>query len=153
MNTAANNTPAARHKARHFAVQGVYQWQLNQTEPDEIYREFCDDNDMRYVDLEYFQLLLQRVTAEAPQLDANFSDHLQGHGLDELDPVTLAVLRIANFELQHRIDIPFKVVISEAVGLAKKFGAADSHKFINAVLDKVAVNCRKVEVDAEARTR
>ncbi len=139
-------SPAARHKARHFAMQGVYQWQMTQVKSEEIYQEFCDDNDMRHVDLVYFKELLQKVVEQRDELDESFVEYLQGRNLQELDPITLALLRVATYELQGRIDIPFQVVISEAVGLAKKFGAADSHKFVNAVLDKMALKYRAVEM-------
>lgn len=143
-----NTTPATRHKARHFAMQGIYQWQLGRAEPDDIIREFHDDNDMRHVDVDYFSELLRSVIAQSKELDQSYAEFLQDRTLAELDPITLALLRIASFELQHRIDIPFKVVISEAVGLARKFGAADSHKFINGVLDKMAVKYRQLEMNA-----
>ncbi len=139
-------SPAARHKARHFAMQGVYQWQMTQVKSEEIYQEFCDDNDMRHVDLVYFKELLQKVVEQRDELDESFVEYLQGRNLQELDPITLALLRVATYELQGRIDIPFQVVISEAVGLAKKFGAADSHKFVNAVFDKMALKYRAVEM-------
>ena len=148
MTAATNVTPAARHKARHFAMQGVYQWQMSGALPDDIFREFCDDNDMRHVDVDYFQELLHKVIFQADELDQSFVNYLQDRSLAELDPITLAVLRLASFELQQRIDIPFQVVISEAVSLAKKFGAADSHKFINAVLDKLANQYRQLEINA-----
>ena len=150
-NTATNITPAARHKARHYAMQGGYQWQMSKADPEEIYREFCDDNNMRHVDVEYFNELLNKVIQQRDELDQSYVEFLQGRELNELDPITLAVLRIASFELQYRIDIPFKVAISEAVSLAKKFGAADSHKFINAVLDKMAAKFRQLEVSAQVK--
>ncbi len=153
MNTATNATPAARHKARHYAMQGVYQWQMSKADAEEILREFGEDNDMRHVDVEYFNELLHQVIRQATELDQSYSEFLQGRVLEELDPITLALLRIASFEMQHRIDIPFKVVISEAVGLAKKFGAADSHKFINAVLDKLALKYRQLETQAQANEK
>lgn len=142
-------TPAARHKARHFAMQGVYQWQMSGASPKDIAREFSDDNDMRHVDTDYFKELLDKVIAQANDLDESFAGFLQDRTLSELDPITLSLLRIASFEMQNRIDIPFKVVISEAVGLAKKFGASDSHKFINAVLDKLAQQYRALEVGSQ----
>lgn len=143
--TQRDPTPARRHKARHFAMQGVYQWQMTDAKAEEIYQEFCDDNDMQHVDLVYFKELLKNVVDQVEELDEAFNEYLQGKSLIELDPITLALLRIATFEMQKRIDIPFKVVISEAVGLAKKFGAADSHKFVNGVLDKMALKYRALE--------
>jgi len=147
MSASSNITPAARHKARHFAMQGVYQWQMSKAEPAEIFREFCDDNDMSHVDVDYFDALLQNTIRQAENLDQEYREYLQERELNELDPITVAVLRIGSYELQQRIDIPFKVVISEAVGLAKKFGAADSYQFVNAVLDKLAMKHRALEIN------
>lgn len=139
-------TPAARHKARHYAMQALYQWQLSDMAPHTIAQEFREDNDMTHVDVEYFEELLNSVVKQHEELDASYSDYLQDRSLTELDPITLALLRIGSYELKHRIDVPFKVVISEAVGLAKKFGAAESHKFVNGVLDRSAETLRAVEV-------
>ena len=139
------STPAQRHKARHFAMQALYQWQLTGLEPQEIIKQFEADNDFSHVDIDYFKELLSQVARNAASLDETFEAYLQERSLAELDPITLALLRMASHELVHRIDVPFQVVISEAVTLAKKFGAADSHKFINAVLDQSAARLRAVE--------
>lgn len=142
------STPAQRHKARHYAMQALYQWQLTGLEPREIIQQFKADNDFSHVDVGYFEELLSQVARNASSLDETFQPNLQDRSLAELDPITLALLRMASYELVHRIDVPFQVVISEAVTLAKKFGAADSHKFINAVLDRCATRLRTIEKQA-----
>ncbi len=141
-------SPAARRKARHYAMQALYQWQMAGSSLNAIEAEFRTDNDMSKVDVDYFQELLHKVPNCLTELEAAFSPHLQERSLDELDPITRALLRLACYELKYRLDVPYKVVINEAVSLAKKFGATDSHKFINGVLDHTAVELRAVEVQA-----
>src|SRR5690606_18254759 len=141
-------SPAARRKARHYAMQGLYQWQLSKLEPREIIRQFREEYDMRHVDRAYFEELVTNIPARAEDLDKSFAGLLRDRSLTDLDPITLSLLRIAIYEMSSRIDVPYKVVINEAVSLAKKFGATDSHKFINGVLDKAAVTHRPLEVQA-----
>lgn len=139
---------AARSRARHFAMQAIYQWQMTGNALNVIEAEFHTDNDLSKVDKPYFHEIFHGVAAQATELDSHFVDHIRGMSLDKLDPVTLALLRLASFEFKNRVDVPYKVVINEAVNLAKKFGAEDSHKFINGVLDKVARELRAVELSA-----
>ena len=113
----------------------------------DIEAEFRADYDFNHVDLEYFQALLHDIPACVDELDAAL-EPLLDRRLDELDPIERTVLRMGMFELTRRIDVPYKVVINEEVALAKKFGATDSHKYINGVLDKAARQLRKVEIDA-----
>lgn len=138
-------TPAARRKARHYAMQGLYQWQMSKLEPKTIAREFQDDYDMSHVDVAYFEELLNAIPTQVDTLDAVFETYLQDRSLAELDPITLALLRLATYELMQRVDVPFRVVINEAVSLAKKFGSTDSHRFVNGVLDRTATQCRPLE--------
>lgn len=142
-------SPAARRKARHYAMQAIYQWQMAAAPINQIEAEFHTDNDMSKVDVTYFRELLHGIPKQLSELDDAYSPFLQGRNRDELDPVTQALLRLATYELKQRIDVPYKVVINEAVSLAKKFGAADSHKFINGVLDRAAATLRAVEVSAD----
>ncbi|SMF23329.1 NusB antitermination factor [Alteromonadaceae bacterium Bs31] len=137
---------ATRSRARHYAMQAIYQWQMNDSPLNTIEAEFHTDNDMSKVDTEYFHEIFHGVAADKTVLDKSFEPYLKGLTLDKLDPVTLALLRQACYEFKNRIDVPYKVVINEAVNLAKKFGAEDSHKFVNGVLDKVAVDLREPEV-------
>ncbi len=138
-------TPAARRKARHYAMQGLYQWQMAGANLGAIEAEFRTDNDMANVDVDYFHELLHGVPQYLSEVEEVFIPHLQERSSDELDPVTQALLRLACYEFKYRIDVPYKVVINEAVSLAKKFGAAESHKFINGVLDKAANDIRSIE--------
>ena len=111
----------------------------------DIEAEFRVDNDFRHTDGEYFSALLRGVTADVESLEMLFAPALD-RALDELDPIERNLLRLGTFELRDRIDVPYKVVISEAVALAKKFGATDSHKYVNGVLDKIARDLRTVEL-------
>jgi|SRR5690606_18540656 len=146
-------SPAQRHKARHYAMQALYQWHMSKLGPRDIARQFREEYDMTHVDTDYFEELLQSISRQADELDAAFADFLQDRSLDEVDPVTRALLRMGSYELLRRIDIPYQVVISEAVSLAKKFGATDSHKFVNGVLDRMAAKHRTVEVKAKNGAR
>lgn len=150
MNKQARNTLAAeRHKARHYAMQALYQWHMAEAPINQIEAEFRTDYEFEHVDLEYFQALLHGVPASVTELEAVFEPMLD-RKLDDLGPVERSLLRMGTWELQQRIDVPWKVVINEAVSLAKKFGATDSHKYINGVLDKVARQLRKAETEADS---
>jgi len=138
-----------RHKARHFAMQGLYQWQLSATEANEISAQFNVDFNMKGTDQDYFLELLKGVQYSVKELDSILLPFTDARQLDHCDPVTHALLRIATYELKNRVDVPYKVVINEAVNLAKKFGPEESHKFINGVLDQVAKQLRKVELAAQ----
>lgn len=148
MSKPARNTLAAeRRKARHYGMQALYQWHMAGASLSDIEAEFLADYDFSHVDLEYFQALLHQVPASVDELDAAI-EPLLDRKLDQLDPIERTLLRMGMYELTHRIDVPYKVVINEEVALAKKFGATDSHKYINGVLDKAARELRKVEIDA-----
>jgi len=148
MNKPVHKTLAAeRRKARHYGMQALYQWYMAGASLNDIEAEFRADYDFSHVDLEYFQALLHGVPACVDELDASF-EPLLDRKLDDLDPIERTLLRMGTFELRERLDVPFKVVINEAVALAKKFGATDGHKYINGVLDKVAHQLRKVETEA-----
>ena len=140
---------AKRRKARHYAMQALYQWKMSQSSLNKIEAEFRTDNDFSKVDSEYFAELIHEVPAHLDELDAAIAPTLVDRAIEEVNPVELALLRMSVYELKARIDVPYKVVINESVSLAKKFGAEDSHKFVNAVLDKVAESFRTVEVAAE----
>jgi len=148
MGRAAHNPLAAeRRKARHYGMQALYQWYMTGADVAAIEAEFRADNEFTHVDLEYFQALLHGVPACVDELDATLAPLLD-RKVSDLDPVEHTLLRMGVFELGQRIDVPFKVVINEAVALAKKFGATDGHKYINGVLDKAARQLRSAEVDA-----
>ena len=139
---------AKRRKARHYAVQALYQWKMSGSALNQIEAEFRTDNDFGKVDGEYFHALLHGVPQQLADLDAAITPVLTDRRLDEVGPVEIALLRMAVYELKECIDVPYKVVINEAVALAKKFGATDSHKFVNAVLDQLAEKFRALEVQS-----
>ena len=141
-------SPATRRKARHYGMQAIYQWQMTGTEPHIIEAEFRTDYDMTHVDTNYFHELVVKIPTQAEALDAQYETFLQGRNLEELDAITKALLRLATYEFIYRLDVPYKVVINEAVSLGKKFGATDSFKFINGVLDQLATKLREVEFNA-----
>jgi N utilization substance protein B len=141
-------SPAARRKARHYAMQALYQWGMTSAALNAIEAEFHADNDMSKVDVDYFREILHGVPRRLTEIDDAYRGYLKEREQSELDPITQALLRMSTYELVARIDVPYKVVINEGVALAKKFGATDSHKFINGVLDKVAAEFRAVEFKA-----
>ena len=143
-----NALAAQRRKARHFGLQALYQWTLSGASATDIEAEFRVDNDFQHTDGEYFSAVLRGVTADVKAIEELFSPALD-RALDELDPIERNLLRLGTFELRDRIDVPYKVVISEAVALAKKFGATESHKYVNGVLDKIARELRTVELAQE----
>ena len=139
--------PSQRRRARHLLVQALYQWQLSGSSVIAIEAEFYTDNDMSKVDTEYFGELLHGIPKKLGDIDGAYSCHLD-RDADDLDPVSTALLRIGCYELLYRVDVPYKVVINEAVNLAKKFGPTDTYKYINGILDKVAASSRAVEIKA-----
>ena len=143
-----NTLAAQRRKARHFGLQALYQWTLSDASLVDIDAEFRVDNDFRHTDGEYFQALLRGVMEDVESLEALFSPLLD-RALDDLDPIERNLLRMGTFELKERIDVPYKVVINEAVSLAKKFGATESHRYMNGILDKVASELRTAECAKE----
>ena len=134
--------PSERRKARHCATQAIYQWQMTQANVGDIEEQFKIDQDTKGVDLSYFRDLLFGVAVHCNELDTVFSPFLS-RPLEEVDMVDKAILRLATYELTRRDDVPPRVVINEAIELAKAFAADDSHKFVNGVLDKVIKTLNK----------
>lgn len=139
-----------RHSARRLAMQAVYSWQLAQRPLLDLLSDFRSDIDFPKADAEYFDELVSAVVGKAAELDVLLEPHLD-RSTDSVDPVEKAILRVATYELKNRMDIPYRVVLDEAIGLAKKFGGTDGHKFINGVLDKLVVDLRSLEKTAEKR--
>lgn len=127
--------PSPRRKARELAVQAVYSWQLSQNAVADVELHFITENAKRRFDTAYFQLLFRGVITSLSEIDSAISPHVD-RPFAEVDHVEKAVMRVAIFELTHCQDVPYKVVINEAIELAKAFAADDSHKFVNGVLDK-----------------
>lgn len=148
MGDAAPGVKGSRHKARRSAVQALYQWQLTQQRPNEIETHFLSDDTLEQVDLEYFHHLVREIPAHLAALDAQLAPHVD-RGIAEIDPVERAILRLGAFELEFHPEIPYRVVLNEAIELAKTFGAEHGHKYVNAVLDRVALKVRTHEVGAK----
>ena len=134
----------ARSVARRLAMQAIYQSQLNAQPWQDLHRQFLANEDMPRADSEYFRELVEQVCGSRELLDADLAA-LVDRPPKDLDPVEHAILLIGLYELKARNDIPFKVVINEGVGLARRFGATDGHKYVNAVLDRAAAQLRAVE--------
>ncbi|RDV29383.1 transcription antitermination factor NusB [Alteromonas aestuariivivens] len=135
---------SARRRAREIALQGIYSWQMSKNPVEQIELSLATSNDMQKVDMVYFQGLLRGVVKQADVLDASIKPYL-GRLPEELDPIEKAILRLATFELTERMDVPYRVIINEAIELAKSFGAEESHKFINGALDKAVRTLREHE--------
>lgn len=135
---------AWRKRARDLLVQALYQWQLGGAKVEQIEAEFRADNG-RKTDWEFFHHALSHIDAHAITLQQLFLPHLDRE-LEQLDPIETGLLYLGSFELSQRIDVPYRVVINECVELAKKYGASESHKYINGVLDRIARQLRPVEL-------
>jgi len=135
---------AAKRKARRFAVQGVYEWQMSHNPVHEIEARTRVENAMHKVDLNYYHELLTQIVADYEALDALLIPVLDRE-FSALDGVELATLRLGAYELRQHLEIPYRVVLDEAIELAKHFGGADSHKYINGVLDRLANSLREAE--------
>jgi N utilization substance protein B len=139
--------PAARSRARRRALQAVYAWQMSGNPIARVIDEFRHEQDMEIADVEYFEDLVRGVDTHCGELDAALAPHLDRE-IDRVDPIERAALRIGAYELRHRIDVPYRVVINEAVEVAKRFGTEYGHTYVNGVLDKLAAEWRKAEFDA-----
>jgi len=145
-------TARARSLSRKLAMQALYQWQLTGQSAAELRNQFAGEDGYADADGEYFVELLLGVTGAIESLDAELGA-LIDRPVAQLDPVERAVLLIGIHELVHRLDVPYRVVINEGVDLARRFGATDGHKFVNAVLDRAARKLRATEQAAAAGTR
>lgn len=130
------NKVTMRRKARRLALQAVYQWQMTAAATKDIEAEFCEFNDVNKFDVDYFKILLQGVIDFQARIDDEIKSVLD-RPMSDLNPVELAALRIAGYELFYQREIPYKVVINEALELTKTFGSADGFKYVNGVLDKI----------------
>lgn len=136
--------PAARSRARRRAVQALYAWELGGNPMRRVIDDFRHEQDMQVADLEYFEDLLRGVERHCAELDAGLAPYLD-RDIERVDPIERAVLRLAAYELKHRLDVPYRVVLNEAVEVAKRFGAEQGHTYVNGVLDKLAHAWRTVE--------
>jgi len=134
----------ARSRARRRAAQALYAWQVGGNPMREVIEEFRHEQDMEIADLDYFEDLLRGVEKHCAELDAGLVPWLD-RDMAQVDPIERAVLRLAAYELRHRPDVPYRVVLNEAVEVAKRFGAEHGHTYVNGVLDKAAREWRGAE--------
>jgi N utilization substance protein B len=134
----------AKTLARRAAVQAIYQWQLTSLDLSEIERQFIEEHALGKAETPYFKELLHRIPEHMGQIDEvlrEFADR----SIADIDPVERAILRIGGYELLIKPEVPYRVVLNESINLAKDFGAAQSHKYVNGILDKIARKHRSLE--------
>jgi N utilization substance protein B len=136
--------PRARSVSRKLAMQALYQWQINSQPWQDLHQQYLDSEDMERADHEYFRDLVEHISAQRDELDAAIAPSID-RPVKDLDPVEHAILLLGAYELKARPDVPYRVVINEGVELARKFGGTGGHKFVNAVLDRMAGQLRASE--------
>lgn len=141
---------SARRRSREFAVQGLYQWQINAADPTLIAADLMQAKGFAEADEKHFRAMLHGVIADVEALRTQIGECID-RPIRELSPVEHAILLLGTFELKHHLEIPYRVVINEAVELAKTFGGTDGFKYVNGVLDKLAPQLRAIET-GESKT-
>jgi len=143
---------AARRRAREFALQGVYQWLLSGNSVAMIEDHVSEAGGFEKADLAFFRRVLRGTVDQADALREAFAPFIH-RGVEELSPVEHAILLLASYELKNDIETPYRVVINEAIELAKEYGGTDGHRFVNGVLDRLAAGLRSIEVEAARKAR
>jgi N utilization substance protein B len=144
------NPVSRRGLARRLTIQALYQWLVNESSPESLLRQFAEQPEgLGRADGDYFATLLRGTVSAGDELAEALIPHLD-RPIDQLDPVEHAVLLLGAFELMHEPEVPWKVVVNEAVNLAKLFGAEDGYKFVNGVLDRLARGARSMEIAGQA---
>jgi N utilization substance protein B len=149
MSNSETKGPGARTRARELMVQALYQKQIAGHSTAELVAQFREDAAYARVDQAFFDEIFPEISNGQSELEVRIADIID-RPLDQLDPIELSILLIGVYELEARIDIPYRVVINEGVNLARRFGATESHKYINACLDGAAQSLRAIEVQANA---
>lgn len=135
---------AARTRARRRGLQAIYAWEMGDRPMAGVIVQFKTEQDMGVVDVAFFEDVLKGVEAHCEELDAGLTPHLD-RTVEEVDPIERAALRLGAYELKYRPDVPYRVILNEAVEITKRFGAEHGHTFVNGVLDKLANDWRAVE--------
>ncbi len=143
--TGGNRGARARVRARRCAVQALYQWQMAGQDPRDILKEFVADRELINVDMDYFQRLTRGIPASVDVLEADLRSVVD-RKLEELDPIERAILLIGAFEMRYCVEVPWRVVINEAIELEKMFGAEQGHRYVNTAVDRLARAIRPTEV-------
>lgn len=142
--------PAARSRARKRALQAVYAWQVGGRAMRDVIEEFAHEQEREFADLGYFQDLLLGIEQHVGEIDSALLPFLD-RAVEQIDPIERGVLRLAAYELLHRIDVPYRVVINEAIETTKRFGADHGHTYVNGVLDRACAAWRTAEFNAARR--
>ena len=137
----------ARGKARRFAIQAIYQWQMTGDSVTDIKQQFFDDNNFSLIDADYFYELVSGVVSSISEIDPLLEKYMP-RSIESIDHVERAIMRIATYEFLRRLDVPYRVILNEAISITREYCAENSHTFVNAVLDKVAGEVRQIEVQA-----
>ncbi|MBE9560148.1 MAG: transcription antitermination factor NusB [Proteobacteria bacterium] len=137
----------ARGKSRRLAMQAIYQWQMTGDNISDIKQQFFDENNMAKLDTAFFSEMVSGVASSISELDPLLEKYMS-RTVESVDPVERSILRLATYEFINRLDVPYRVVLNEAVTITKEFCAENSHTFVNAVLDKVAKEIRHIEVQS-----
>ncbi len=148
MNNTIKPSPAARHKARCLLIQALYQWQINPLPIIDIATEFLSYHADAKIDLNYFNDVLQGIVEHFEALDQLLHPYLD-RPINEVSPIEKNILRLGAYELAYRPDLPYRIVINEALRLTKTYGGSDGHKFVNGILDKLADQLRSLEKQTE----
>lgn len=138
-----------RRKARKLALQAIYQWQYTNCSVDQLVQQYLETANPKKVDIEYFSELVTNTIRNMAEIDQQLVPFLD-RDVTSLNPVVLAVLRLSVCEFLYRLDVPYKVVINEALELTKTFGSDDGYKYVNGVLDTIAKNLRSTEIKANS---
>jgi len=138
---------SSRRRSREFALQGLYQWQLAGTDPQTIAQQLGEAQGFDKIDTDYFRLLLAGAIAGAPEMEQRIAPLLD-RAYKSLSPVERGILLLAGYEFLHCPEVPYRVIINEAIELAKSYGGTDGYKYVNGVLDKMAAQLRAPEVQA-----
>ena len=137
----------ARGKSRRLAMQAIYQWQMTGDNISDIKQQFFDENNMAKLDSAFFSEMVSGVASSISELDPLLEKYMS-RKVESVDPVERSILRLATYEFINRFDVPYRVVLNEAVTITKEYCAENSHTFVNAVLDKVAKEIRHIEVQS-----
>ncbi|WP_267222466.1 transcription antitermination factor NusB [Dyella silvae] len=135
---------AARSRARRRALQALYAWQISGSHMNAVIEQFRHEQDMEVADLEYFEDLLHGVERHVEVIDDALKPYVDRE-VGQIDPIERAALRLATYELKYRPDVPYRVIINEAIEVTKRFGADHGHSYVNGVLDKLAAVLRSTE--------
>ncbi|MET0654773.1 MAG: transcription antitermination factor NusB [Pseudoxanthomonas sp.] len=139
--------PVTRARARRRALQAIYAWQMSGGLVDQVIAQFAHEQAHEIADLEYFDDLVRGVIKHRASLDEALVSYLD-RPVEEVDPIERAVLRLSAYELIHRLDVPYRVVLNEAIEISKRFGSEHGHTYVNGVLDKAAADWRTPEFSA-----